>query len=131
MTSSSTPSADRSEIGTVALAVGFLGGPVAWALHLAVSYLLVTLDCNTGWDGGRTSIILATIVCAAAALAAGAVAWRGWKRIEGRIEPGELLDPIRMRGFLTLSGVLMAALFAGAIILAGMSPLLLPMCGNG
>jgi hypothetical protein len=37
---------------------------------------------------------------------------------------------MRMPGFLTLSGVLMGVLFAGVIILAGMSPLLLPMCGT-
>lgn len=131
MTSSSTRAADSSNIGPIALLVGFLGPPVAWALHLAVSYLLVTLDCSTSWNGGRTSIIIATIIFAAAALSAGALGWRGWKRIQGRVEPGELLDPMRMRGFLTLSGVLMAVLFAGAIILAGMSPLLLPMCGTG
>jgi hypothetical protein len=41
---------------------------------------------------------------------------------------GELLDPVRIRGFLTLSGVLMSIQFAGAIILAGISPLFLSMC---
>jgi hypothetical protein len=112
----------------MALLVGFLGAPVAWALHLAVSYLLVTLDCNSAWDGARTAIVLATVGFAAAALGAGALGWRGWKRVRGQMLPGELLDPMRIRGFLTLSGVLMAVLFTGAIILAGMSPLILPMC---
>lgn len=130
MTSPSAPSSEGPEVGQGALLVSFLGGPVAWAFHLAVSYFLVTLDCSTGWNGGRTGVIIATVACAAAALAAGAFGWRGWKRVRGRIATGELLDPMRMPGFLTLSGVLMGVLFAGIIILAGMSPLLLPMCGT-
>jgi hypothetical protein len=116
------------EIRPRALVLGFLGPPLVWALHLAVSYFLVALDCNTGWNGGTTAVLLATAVGAAAALGAGAFAWRGWKRIRGSLVPGELLDPMRIRGFLTLSGVLMAVLFAGAIILAGVSPLFLPLC---
>jgi hypothetical protein len=128
MTPSATESTDSADVGTATLLAAFLGGPAAWALHLAVSYFLVTLDCNTGWNGARTGVVLATAVCAAGALAAGALGWRGWKRVRGRMTPGELLDPVRIRGFLTLSGVLMAVLFTGAIILAGISPLLLPMC---
>ncbi len=128
MTSPANHSPEGAEIGSAALLASFLGAPVAWALHLAVSYFLVTLDCATDWDGARTGVLLATAACAAAALGAGAIGWRGWKRVRGRMMPGELLDPMRIRGFLTLSGVLMAVLFTGAIVLAGMSPLLLPMC---
>lgn len=119
---------DSAEIGTVELFAGFLGAPIIWAIHLAVSYFLVTLDCSTDWDGARGGVLLATAACAAAALGTGAFGWRGWKRVRGQMTPGELLDPVRIRGFLTLSGVLMAVLFTGAIVLAGMSPLLLPMC---
>jgi hypothetical protein len=43
--------------------------------------------------------------------------------------PGELLDPVRIRGFLIFSGVLMAPPFTLMIVLAGMSPLFVPMCG--
>ena len=128
MTPRETVPADSAEIGTMALFAGFLGAPIIWAVHLAVSYFLVTLDCSTDWDGARAGVVLATAVCAAAALGAGLLGWRGWKRVRGQVTPGELLDPMRIRGFLTLSGVLMAVLFTGAIVLAGMSPLLLPMC---
>jgi hypothetical protein len=122
------PSSSAGEIRPAALVLGFLGPPLVWALHLAVSYFLVALDCNTGWNGGTLAILLATAAGAAAALGTGAFAWRGWKRVRGSMVAGELLDPMRIRGFLTLSGALMAVLFAGAIILAGISPLLLPMC---
>ena len=128
MTPTAAHSPDGAQIGTVALVAGFLGAPVAWALHLAVSYFLVTLDCTTDWNGGRTGVLLATVAFAAAALGAGALGWRGWKRVRGQMTPGELLDPMRIRGFLSLSGVLLAVLFTGAIVLAGISPLLLPMC---
>jgi len=126
MTASRDP--ETPEIGAGALFAVFLGAPVIWAIHLAVSYFLVTLDCNTDWDGARAGVVVATVACAAAALGVGALGWRGWKRVRGQMTPGELLDPMRIRGFLTLSGVLMAVLFAGAIVLAGMSPLFLPMC---
>ena len=128
MDSPLTPPAADDEVSVGALLAGFLGPPLLWALHLAVSYFLVALDCNSEWNGGGTAILLTTVVAAAGALAVGAFSWRGWKRIRGRIIEGELLDPMRMRGFLTLSGVLMALLFTGAILLAGISPLLLPMC---
>ena len=116
------------DVSRISLAVGLLGAPIIWAVHLAVSYFLVALDCSTAWDGGATAITLATAVAAVAALGTGAFAWRGWKRAQGRIASGELIDPVRIRGFLTLSGVLMALLFTGAIILAGISPFFLPMC---
>lgn len=128
MASSSQPPGDEAGIRPRALILAFLGAPLAWALHLGVSYFFVALDCNTGWDGAATAITITTVVAAGAALGIGAFAWRGWKRVQGHMATGELLDPQRIRGFLTLSGVLMAVLFAGAIILAGMSPFLLPMC---
>jgi hypothetical protein len=40
-----------------------------------------------------------------------------------------MLDPIDVREFLLLSGAILAVLFAGAIVLAGMAPLFLPLCG--
>jgi hypothetical protein len=49
--------------------------------------------------------------------------------MRGEMMPGELVDPVRIRGFLVFSGVLMAPPFALVIILAGMSPLFAPMCG--
>lgn len=115
-------------MGTWSLLVAFLGAPIVWALHLGVSYFLVALDCETDWNGGRDGVMVATAICIPAALAAGAFAWRGWQRMRARAAPGELLDPWGIRGFLALSGALLAVLFAGAIVLAGISPVFLPMC---
>jgi hypothetical protein len=110
------------------LLVAFLGAPIVWAVHLAASYLLVALDCGSGWDGARTAVLVATAVCAVAAVSTGAFGWHQWKRGAGRLGDS-MLDPIDVREFLLLGGVILAVLFAGAIVFAGIAPLFLPVCG--
>ncbi len=102
----------------MSLLLAFLGAPVVWAVHLAVSYFLVALDCGTDWNGARVAVLLVTALCALAAAGSGVYAWRG----------GTSLDPPQVREFLVRSGAILAALFAGVIILSGMAPLFLPMC---
>lgn len=114
---------------TLRLLITFLAAPTIWVIHLMLSYFLVALHCESDWSGGRIGVVLATLICAAAALGAGAFAWREWKRVREPAGPGQLLDPRRVHGFLTLSGAFLSILFAAAIVLAGMSPLFLPMCG--
>jgi uncharacterized membrane protein YidH (DUF202 family) len=110
-----------------ALLAALLGAPVVWAVHLAVSYFLVALDCNTSWEGGETAVLLATLLCALAAGGSGVVAWRWWKRARGN-RRGDLLDSANVQEFLALAGAALAALFAGTIVLTGISPLFLPIC---
>lgn len=105
----------------------FLGAPVVWVVHLAVSYFLVALDCNSRWDGARAAVLLATVLGALAAGGTGAFAWRGWRRARGNGRGGAL-DPANVREFVALSGAGLAALFAGAIVLTGIAPLFLPTC---
>jgi hypothetical protein len=126
MTSSVTPS--EPQVTPLQVFISFLAPPVLWALHLMISYFLVTLDCTTSWNGGGTAIALVTILLGAATAGAGLVAWRGWRRIRDEMMPGEILDPVRIRGFLIFSGVLLAPPFTLMIVLAGMSPLFAPMC---
>jgi hypothetical protein len=111
------------------LLITFLAAPTIWVIHLMLSYLLVALHCESDWSGGRVAVVLTTLICAAAALGAGAFAWYEWKRVREPVASGQPLDPGRTPGFLTLSGALLSILFAAAIVLAGMSPLFLPMCG--
>jgi hypothetical protein len=118
-----------SDPARLSLLVLFLGAPTVWAVHLAASYFLVALDCGSDWNGGRTGVLLATVVCAVGSASAGVVGWRAWKRSRQSSAPS--LDPPQVRGFLVLSGALLAALFTGAIILSGIAPLFLPMCGPG
>jgi hypothetical protein len=118
----------QPEFATARLLAVFLGAPVAWAVHLAASYFFVALDCGTAWNGGLVAILVATVFCAVAAAWTGSAAWREWKRLRGRTSP-EASDLTQAREFLALSGALLAMLFTGAILLAGLSPLFLPMCG--
>jgi hypothetical protein len=110
------------------LLVAFLGAPLIWAVHLGLSYFFVVLDCGTGWEGGRNGIVIATIACALAALAVGVYAWRLWQRLGTQSNTDSELDPPQTREFLVLSGAILAPLFAGTIVLAGISPLFLPLC---
>jgi hypothetical protein len=118
----------QPEIDAARLLTAFLGAPVAWAVHLAASYLFVALDCGTAWDGGFAAILVATIVCAVASGWTGTAAWREWKRLRSRASP-EASDLTQAVEFVVLSGALLAMLFTAAILLAGLSPLFLPMCG--
>ncbi|HEV8456383.1 MAG TPA: hypothetical protein VGQ24_15935 [Gemmatimonadales bacterium] len=128
MTAGATGPPSLTEIGTVWLLVAFLGGPLVWAVHLVLSYFLVALSCGTGWEGARSGIVIATIVCAVAALGVGAFGMRLGERLRAQGTSGDELDPPSTRGFLALNGAILAVLFAGAIVLAGISPLFLPMC---
>ena len=107
--------------------MSLLGAPVVWFIHLAASYFFVALECGTSWDGAETAVMLATLLGAVVAAGGGVFGWREWKRA-GRSEPGIPLDPPGAREFLMLSGAVLAALFVGAIVITGLSPLFLPVC---
>jgi hypothetical protein len=109
------------------LVLVFLGAPTLWALHLGLSYFLVSLGCGTGWAGAKPAVVVATILCAAGAVAIGLFAWK--QRKVGR--PGDVearLDPGPVPEFLAISGAVLAVLFTAAIVMAGISPLFLPLC---
>jgi hypothetical protein len=109
------------------LVLAFLGAPTLWALHLALSYFLVSLGCSTGWGGAQAAVVAATVLCALAATAVGVFAWKQRKAARGG--DGETqLDPGPVPEFLAVSGAVLAVLFAGAIIMAGISPFFLPLC---
>lgn len=122
------PAPPHQSSGTGALLVALLGAPIIWAVHLAVSYFMVALDCNTSWEGAHTAVLVATLICAVAAGGSGVFAWRGWRSARSQ-RRGNLLDTANVREFLALAGAAMAALFAAAIVLTGISPLFLPTCG--
>jgi len=95
--------------GPVALAFGFLGGAVAWILHLGISYLLLPFVCG----GGHEWVLhLLTAATAAMAGAATVLAWRARRR-GGRIQ-----------GFLALSGVLLSGFYLLLIVVEGLPALL-------
>jgi hypothetical protein len=100
--------------------VAVLGAPVAWMLHLLVSYAVVGLACAAGWGRADGSLAIVTAICLAATLAAGAVAYRRW-----RPEPAQAAEGERD---VVLVGVLGAPVFAVAIVLEAIVPAFLPLC---
>jgi hypothetical protein len=128
MTANATSSQAGPEIGTLPLLVALLGAPVAWGIHLSASYFLVVLDCGSKWDGAEAAILLTTLLCAVAAGAAGVFAWGKWRRAGGR-QDLPWFEAAHVREFLLLSGAVLAVLFAGAIVVAGIAPLFVPLCG--
>jgi len=128
MTADPTSSGAGPKIGTWPLLVALLAAPVVWVIHLAASYFFVALDCGSRWDGAHTAILLTTVVCAVAAGGAGVFAWGKWRRAGGRRDR-HLFEAAQVQEFLLLSGAVLAALFAGAIVFAGIAPLFVPLCG--
>jgi hypothetical protein len=105
----------------------FLGAPIVWVLHLALSYFLVVVGCGTGWAGARTAVAVVTGLCAIAAVGAGVFAWKRAKSVPAKPDT-PLFETHQTQEFLALSGALLAVLFTGAILLAGVSPFFLPLC---
>jgi hypothetical protein len=121
------------------LLLALAGSPLAWTLHLALGYLVVTVWCSSGWSGADEVIAILTLVCAGAAVASGVLAFRLWRQGQRVLltdaEPGhpESWDS-RMgeRGaraaFLAVLGLFMGGLFAYLILLQGLPPLYTPTC---
>jgi hypothetical protein len=103
--------------------VGWLAGPVAWTLHLMVSYLLVEWVCATGNVWTLHAVTVATALLAAVGAS---VAWRQWAAA-GRAWPrsGGGRSPDR---FLAVGGLIISA-FSTLIILAeGIPNFILSAC---
>lgn len=99
-----------------------LAAPIAWAAHLCICYLLVTLDCQTNWNGMGWSVAIATVVLAAVAAAAGLVSWRGRPTVQ---DTDELSGAVR---FVYRVGLVSSPVFVVAIVLAGVAPAFVARC---
>jgi hypothetical protein len=101
---------------TVRRFLGVFGGPVAWTLHLLVSYAVVAAGCATRWDGTTPALVAITIACAAASAGAGLVAWRDRSDTEPTVR------------LLAAIGLGLALLFCGVIALGGVVPAMVALC---
>lgn len=121
------------------LLLALLGAPVAWTLHLLVGYVLVAFGCATAWDGTDLAVLALTVLCAAAAIAAGLLGLRLWRQAQehrlsdeepGDDEPwdGRLGERGARANFLAIAGVMLAILFTYAIVIEGLPPLFAPTC---
>jgi small-conductance mechanosensitive channel len=110
----------------VRLLVAMLGAPVAWAVHLLVSYAIVGVGCMTGLRGTVTLLTLTTVVCALAAVGAGSVAYRDRRGRQGS-RSGDAATP-SPRAMLLDIGLLASGVFLLVILTAGLGPFLVPLC---
>ena len=120
------------ELGLWSVLYGVLGAPIAWTLHLFVSYLLVTIGCNVVWGGTVPAILIATALFAAAAFGSGVVAYRRWRVASGTLSDWReaMREPRGQGSMLWMIGILLAGLFGFVILLAGIAPLFVPLCGS-
>ncbi len=107
------------------LLFAFLGAPALWAVHLSLSYFLVTLDCITAWDGAVWAVIAATVACGAGSVTAGWTGWRAWSRLD---RDGAGTDARDWSRFVLLAGMAASALFTLVIVAQGVAPLFLSTC---
>ena len=103
--------------------LALLGSGVAWAVHLLVSYAVVSVGCATGWSGTRPLLGAVTLACIVVAVATGIVAQRG-----RRWSPAAASEPAQ---FAFTVGAGLAGLFTALIVLAGVVPFIVPLCVAG
>jgi hypothetical protein len=107
-----------------------LAAPIAWTLHLLLSYLLVTVGCGQDWPGMRVLLGLVTLVFASGALwpAIRLLRTARGPRLVAWLVQTEQQDATPR--FLVILGLLMTPIFTLAILLGGIGPLLVPVCGH-
>jgi hypothetical protein len=108
-------------VSPVALWFGILGGPLAWAARLLLSYPLVGVACA---QGAGLVLHLVAGVTLAVTVAAGLVAWRGFRTTRDwqRSRPPRTGEPtvdawaVERTYFMALLGLLSSGLFALVIV---------------
>ncbi|MEX2284262.1 MAG: hypothetical protein WEE89_17370 [Gemmatimonadota bacterium] len=113
------------------LLLSFLAAPLAWTVHLVLSYALLTAGCAAGWRGTRIAIIAVTLGLAALSLLSAYAVTRDWPR------PMQLVQWLAREEentpephFLLGLGLIATGAFTLAILLGGFGTLLLPLCHN-
>ena len=85
--SAAHPAPAEHAVALGALWFGLFGAPVVWSLQLVLNYALVTHACfpasnpraTPTFDGLWTAVLVAGVVAAVIAVAAGVTAWRSWR----------------------------------------------------
>jgi hypothetical protein len=95
----------------IELWAGVLLPPVAWALHLTLTYMLSAFACDPPWV---FSFHVVSILALAMSLYGGWIGWRLWARVQdGPENEGGSVGRSR---FMAISAVALSALFALVIL---------------
>jgi hypothetical protein len=96
--------------------IGFLGGPMVWAVAFFVSYALVPTICQRG---GLWILQVIPVVGFLLILGAGGVSWRNWTRLAGQgADPEKRVERGR---FMALAGMVLSVGF-GLLVVAQLIP---------
>jgi hypothetical protein len=108
-----------------------------WSLYHIASYLLIEAACRTGWLAGKVAslttlsvVVLGLTLASIVAIAWGGLAsYRRYQRRHAQIQEAVYPDRAETAArFLTLTAVMLSALFALLVLLAGIPALFLSPC---
>lgn len=124
---------EYSHVGRLRLGIALLAAPIAWTLHLLLSYTTIAVGCAVGWQLAiRVTIIVITAAAAVGALASAWIVLRDWPRpltfLEWTATDEEVAPP---SAFLRGLGLIATFIFLLAILMGGAGSLLLPLCSPG
>jgi uncharacterized membrane protein YidH (DUF202 family) len=102
----------RKTRGILWLWAGVLTAPLAFLLHLEVSYALVTQLCQSTH---KLVLQLVTVLFVLVSAAGGLIAWRNWEAA-GRKWPGEEATVSERSRFMSVIGLLVSALVVVALV---------------
>src|SRR5919108_2495444 len=97
---------------------GLLAGPLAWGISTQLNYSVVEWQC----EHKLPVIPLAALVLALIAAAGGVLSWRAWQYGGASFKPERELGTER---FVSMLGMLTAALFALVVVIQGAASLIL------
>lgn len=108
----------RMPLSAWELAVCWLGGAIAWLVHLLAAWAMAEFGCVAGWQrlsfGGLTAVAWAIVILSAVAVAAGAGALWVAERADRRLLT--VSDPTRTRHFAARAGMWLNGLFLAIIV---------------
>jgi hypothetical protein len=131
----------RQENNSLALWIRLLAGPIIWAAHFILGYLLVEAFCQTGLNfnilgiNGLSFILVAiTILAVVGSGYLGLQSYRGW----GNMNKGKSFrERFKQTAhwtdeaveFMYFSGFLLSVLFTATILMVGLPVFFLRTCG--
>ena len=135
------PAPHRAHVGVLALAFGVAGGPLAWAVHLALNYAIASHACfpgaaprsqpPSGASGLWWLLLCNDLTAIAVAAAAALVAYRSWRSTR-REFAGRGVDLIEVgegrTSFLALWGLLTGLGFLLAVLFDAVALWVVPLC---
>ncbi len=113
--------------GLLAMWAGWIVGPVAWAAHQNISYMLTHWTCGSG---AKWPIYLATVVALAVVVAGGVLSWRA-RQVAVAGQRREANEKAASRGrFLATVAILISAISAAGIVVETIPVPFLDLCAG-